>query len=98
MTNFNEMNMTTQQQINDKMIAEMNNFDRMTVAPFDEMLCDEIGAYVHIVSTMRYYAKHNKQFARYVKYNELHEIALQKMTEMYFNNIGESLNYVIENY
>jgi hypothetical protein len=85
-------------EITQKMINEMNNFDRHTVVSLNEMLCDEIGAYVHTVATMRFNALQCKHFARYTRYNEIHKNAVATMTLMYFNNIDETIEYVINNY
>ena len=84
--------------MNEMMIKQMNNFDTTEFAPFNEMLCDEIGAYVHTVATMRHYAKHLNDVERHARYDELHTHAVAHMTHMYFDNIAQTFEYVIENY
>jgi hypothetical protein len=81
-----------------KMLNEITKFNRTEFAPFDEMLCDEIGMYCHIVATMRYYAKTCGLHADYERFNELHRTATDVMTNMYFDNIGQTMTYLIENY
>lgn len=80
------------------MNEQMNKFDKLTVVPFEQMLCDEIGAYVHTVATMRFYAKQTHDVTRYVRYNELHENAVNVMTKNYFDNIAQTFEYVVNNY
>ena len=76
----------------------IKNFDETTFAPYEQMLCDEIGAYCHTVATIRSHAIETCNVALFERFNELHVKSFAHMTMMYFNDCDETLQYLIENY
>lgn len=80
------------------MIERMKRFAEIDTVSVHEMLCDEIGAYVHTVATMRSYAHYFKHDELYHSYDVKYNVAFGVMNDTYFNDTEQCLQYLIENY